>query len=56
MKKHRWFVITYKDKKTPEVIAGWRQALVFYYRKDAEKCYKDHGFKKPKYNIRIKYF
>jgi len=56
MAKQRWYVITYQDKKNPEEVIGFRQALAFGRKEDAEKKYKDSGYKKPVRKIRIIYF
>jgi hypothetical protein len=54
--KQCWYVITYQDKKSPEEVIGFRQALAFRRKKDAEAEYKKSGYKKPKRKIRIIYF
>ena len=56
MKKQRWYVITYQDRETPEEVIGFKQALAFRRKIDAEKEYKLSGYRKPKRQIKIIYF
>jgi len=44
MKKQRWYVITYQDRETPEEVIGFKQALAFRRKIDAEKEYKLSGY------------
>lgn len=56
MKKRRWYVITYEDKDNPEEVIGFKQALAFKRREDAEKEFKESGYRRPIRKIKVIYF
>ncbi len=46
MKKEYWYAITWQSKNKPVVVVGFRQALIFRRKEDAQAEFKKAGYKK----------